>query len=117
MSWSCDYFDKSPDNFIGEIYLKTSVNSKYLIYGEKYSKDGFYSFLLNEPVQSAMGNDSVIYVKCISEGASKYYIINHFEGKKILKTIDIDSLNYINRVANEKFKYTYFTVPAGFSPQ
>jgi hypothetical protein len=100
---SCDYFDKTPDHLVGEIYLTSSANSQYLIYGENYSKDGVYSFLLNEPVLSVFGNDSILYVKTDSNEIERYYFVNHVSGRKILSTRILDSSSYTKLVSDKHF--------------
>ena len=104
-------FEKSPKVFVGKIYLKegNGVSSPYLIYGERYDKDGTFDYLIRETIKEARGNDSIIYVKSNYETTNNYYLIRHNYGEKILKIDLIDSIRYTNFLSGKKFKFSYFS--------
>jgi len=98
--------DKSPQKIVGEIYLKTSEDEKYLIYGKNYSEDGIYGWVIDEPIVSLVGNDSLIYIKSNFLDKTKYYIVYHLEGKIIVKVTAIDSIKY-TKLRGKPFKYKF----------
>lgn len=107
---SClDMFDKAPEKFIGNIYMRTSPGStdNFLIYGENYHKNGTYTSIINEPVLAALGNDSVIYIKSRFLNAANYYLITHDREGVLLKVNAIDSIKYQKSTEGKKFKYTF----------
>jgi hypothetical protein len=109
---SClDMFDKAPEKFVGNVYVRTSPNNgeAFFMYGKDYKRNGTYTLVINEPLLAAVGNDSIIYLKTQFMSIINYYFIKHKEGKTLSKTVTIDSIQYNGLTKGVEFKYKYFT--------
>lgn len=106
---SClDTFDQSPKEFVGNICIKNSLGESYLIFFEDLDKEGFFSFLIKDPILKMSGNDSLIYVETILDEKKKYTLIKHIKGKEIIYQKDIDSITFLKKTSGEEFPYFFY---------
>ena len=96
--------DKSPEKFMGNIYIRTSSNrqDKFLVYGRNYDKDGSYTTIINEPILAAFGDSSIICVKSSFLDGINYYLVSHSKGDTVQSIQKIDSLQYTNTLIENK---------------
>lgn len=97
---------KDPKKFVGEIFLRRGLDNKndYLVYNYK---NGISVTIINDPLLSANGNDTVIYLKTEFMDTFKYYKLTHDSGKVVISLNTIDSSNYVNKIREKHFKYSF----------
>lgn len=108
---SCfDFFDKAPEIFVGDVYITTSTNKgeAFFMYGKDFKHSGTSSLVINEPLFSTVGNDSIFYLKTQFMSTINYYSIKHKAGKNLSKTVTIDSTQFYILTKGVKFKYNFF---------
>jgi hypothetical protein len=99
----------NPIVFVGKIYILPTGKESLLIYSTSDIDKGGYTYdrIVNENLISALGNDSVIYVKANTWKGTGYYLVKHNKGEKVVAVKEIDSLNFSRNSERRHFKYSY----------
>lgn len=108
---SCfDFFDKAPEKFVGDVYIRTSTynGEAFFMYGKDFMNNGTSSLVINEPLLTAVGNDSIFYLKTQFMRTINYYSLKHIAGKNLSKTVTIDSTQFYSLTKDVEFKYYFF---------
>jgi hypothetical protein len=108
-----DMFKEQEKNIIGNISVINSESRKndgyrMVIYANNFNK----TLLDANYVQDIKGNDSVLFVKCISEReySEVFYMVRHDKGMKIISVNPIKVQDYLSRINSSNYKYSFHSV-------
>jgi hypothetical protein len=106
---SCDYFKERPQKFVGKFYFWNMDNGSQKSLYLKIGESNFSLIDLSGTVSTALGNDSLIDVKCDWQFNPDYHLIRHDSGEKIISVQNIDSQGFTKFEKEKKFKYSYYS--------
>jgi hypothetical protein len=104
----CDMFYTNDKRLVGDILLINPHNQDVHGYRMVIFKDNINSNVLEEDIVKVCGNDSLLLVKSKNSNADyMYYKINHFQGKQIIKTVNLSLKDYTLIKESIKMKYSF----------